>query len=229
MWDTNLKQTVIELRRKGKTYGEIRRKVRLDIPKSTLSDWCNGILLSQLEKIKIEFAATRNSERGRLVAHATLRKRREEYLASIDKRIENLLPLIENKEVAKIAAGMLYLGEGAKKRKGSLMFGNSDPGIIRLFLFLLRHSYSIDEGKFRCVIQCRADQNIEELEKFWSQETKISPSQFNKAQIDPRTIGKPSLKLEYKGVCRIEYFNADLFLELTKIGKLFCDGPIVQR
>jgi len=70
-----------------------------------------------------------------------------------------------------------------------------------------------------------ADQNIKKLEKFWSQVTKISLSQFYKARIDPRTIGKPSKKPNYKGVCRIDYFSADLFIELMQIPKIIHKGP----
>jgi len=104
------------------------------------------------------------------------------------------------------------------------MFGNSDPPIITLFLSLLRRCYNIDENKFRCTLQCRADQNIPKLEKFWSQVTKIPMPQFYKARIDPRTIGKPSRKPDYKGVCRIDYFSGDIFMELKQIMEVIL-GP----
>ena len=115
---------------------------------------------------------------------------------------------------------MLYLGEGSKARKGSLCFANSDPLVIELFLSLMRKCYSIDTNKFRCTVQCRADQDIKNLENFWMAITKIPKSQFYKAQIDPRTIGKPSRRLAYKGVCRIDYFSADIFTELMVIPKV---------
>ena len=105
------------------------------------------------------------------------------------------------------------------------MFGNSDPSIISLFMSLLRYCYNIDESKFRCTLQCRADQNTKKLEKFWSQITKIPLSQFYKARVDPRTIDKPSKKLNYKGVCRIDYFSADLFIELKQIAEIIHRGP----
>ena len=73
--------------------------------------------------------------------------------------------------------------------------------------------------------QCRADQDIKKLEKFWSKITKIPPSQFYKARIDKRTIGKKTLKLEYKGVCRIDYFSADIFTELMKLPRILHMGP----
>ena len=40
-----LKSKVIELRKSGKTYGEIVKVINKNIPKSTLSDWCHNIYL----------------------------------------------------------------------------------------------------------------------------------------------------------------------------------------
>ena len=93
------------------------------------------------------------------------------------------------------------------------------------FLYLLRYCYDIDEKKLRCTVQSRADQNVGELEKFWSKITEIPPSQFYKTRIDSRTIGKKSKKLNYKGVCRIDYFSGDLFIELMQIPKIIYKGP----
>ncbi|PIR44326.1 hypothetical protein COV23_00575 [Candidatus Wolfebacteria bacterium CG10_big_fil_rev_8_21_14_0_10_31_9] len=107
------------------------------------------------------------------------------------------------------------------------MFGNSDPNIIYLFLKLLRYCYDIDENKFRCTLQDRADQNIKKLEKFWRLVTKIPKKQFYKARIDPRTIGKISKKPEYKGVCVIDYFSADILNEFKKIVEvIYKNGPV---
>src|SRR3989344_718757 len=128
--------------------------------------------------------------------------------------------IIKNKDVGKIALSMLYLGEGTKSLdRGSLRFGNSDSFIIGLFLNLMRKYYKVDEKKFRCTILCRADQNVVDLEKFWQEITKIPKSQFYKARIDARTIGKPSQKINYRGVCAIDYFSADTFLDLMQIPK----------
>lgn len=208
------------MRKIGTTYGEIRRRLNVPVPKSTLSVWFKSITSDPKYKKVIELAMKKNSGKGHIFALEANRVIRKKYLESIDNRIKHLEKIISNKNIAKISLAMLYLGEGAKNRKGSLMFGNSNPDIIKLFLHLLRHCYRIDEKKFRCTLQCRADQNIKKLEKFWSETTNIPLSQFYKARIDPRTIGKKSKKPEYKGVCRIDYFSADTYIELTKIGEL---------
>jgi hypothetical protein len=97
--------------------------------------------------------------------------------------------------------------------------------MIRLFVFLMRKCYSVDESKFRVTVQCRADQNPAELAAYWSAVTNIPLAKFYKPQIDPRTIGKPSKKLNYKGVCRIDYLSASVYHELLSAEKVFHEGP----
>jgi len=89
-----------------------------------------------------------------------------------------------------------------------------------VFVDLMRKCYKIDESKFRCTVQCRADQNIKELEFFWSKTTDIPLKQFYKARVDKRTIGQISRKKDYKGVCRIDYFSSALDLELKYIAQV---------
>jgi len=159
----------------------------------------------------------RGTDKGLAAALVVNKLNREKYIKSVKDRIIHLAGKLKNRDTSKIALAMLYLGEGSKNQRGSLMFGNSDPSVISLFLRLLRRCYNINESKFRCTLQCRADQNIKRLEKFWSKTTNIPLSQFYKARIDPRTIGRPSKKLDYKGVCRIDYFSGDIFMELKQI------------
>ena len=216
----SLKPEIIKLRKSGKTYGEIVKFIGKKIPKSTLSNWCSGIYFTSDQKRRIDKLIKKNCEKGRAVAWEVNRKRRKEYLKSVNNRVNHLARLLQNKDNAKIVLATLYLGEGSKKQVGSLMFGNSDPNIVGLFMKLLRFCYIVDEKKFRCTLQCRADQNIAELEKFWSNITKIPLRQFYKARIDPRTIGRKSKNLNYKGVCRIDYFSADVFTELMEVGRI---------
>jgi hypothetical protein len=214
------KDEVIKLRKKGMTYGEIIKDLNLLIPKSTLSDWCENISSDPKYKLVLERAARKNISKGHIFALKANKIKREKYLQSIRKNIKHLNNIFKNKDVAKISLSMLYLGEGSKTRRGSIMFGNSDPEIIKIFLRMLRYCYNIDEEKFRCTLQCRADQDIKTLEKFWSKATNIPLEKFYKARIDPRTIGKISKKPDYKGVCRIDYFSAHIYNELMAIIEL---------
>lgn len=216
------KKEAIDLRKRGNTYGMIIKKINVKIPKSTLSYWFKKIKLSKKAIKKMDSSIYQNMKKARIIAINTKKEKRIAYLEKIKNKVIHLNKIQKNRDVAKIILATLYLGEGSKNRS-SIMFGNSDPKIIRLFLKLLRLCYSIDESKFRCTLQCRADHNITELEKFWQKVTNIPSDKFYKARIDPRTIGKKSKKLDYKGVCRIDYFSADIFNEIKIIMEIVCN------
>ncbi|HEX9722588.1 MAG TPA: hypothetical protein VGA53_05005 [Candidatus Paceibacterota bacterium] len=211
------KLKAIELRRAGKTYGDIKRLLGKPIPKSTLSNWFRNIHLTEFQQGQINKRVHTNIQKAQTKAWLVNKAKRERYIQEVRNRVSHLPNELRKKDTAKIALAMLYLGEGGKTRKGSLMFGNADRFVIQLFLSLLRHCYDIDETKFRCTVQCRADQNTKQLKRFWSRTTKIPRAQFYKARIDPRTNGRPSRNPDYKGVCRIDYFSADIFHELDQI------------
>ncbi len=217
---SKIQQKAILLRRGGKTYSEIQRILKIKIPKSTLSTWCHQYSLSQEHQQRIDKIVNLNLKKAREIGLLVHVKKRKLYFAEIEYRNRGLLASLRNKKVAKLALAVLYVAEGSKRNIGSLTFGNSDPGIIKLFFQLLRYCYSIDETKFRCTLQCRADQDTEKLEEFWSRVTRIPRKQFYHARVDPRTVGKPSRKIDYKGVCRVNYFSAEIFHELSIIGKM---------
>lgn len=211
----HLREEARALRRRGKTYEEIKRELGVVIPKSTLSLWSSDIPLSTTQQKRIERINNANLSLGRKKSALNRKTRRYAYVARLSIKASALArELKKNKQSAKLALTMLYLGEGSKTRRGALMFGNADPITIRLFLRLLHLCYPIDKKKFRCTVQCRADQDTDALKKFWSYTTGIPLNQFYESRIDPRTQGRKTLKPEYKGVCRIDYFSAEIYNEL---------------
>jgi hypothetical protein len=213
----DLKERAIKLRMAGKTYSEICLLLRSNIPKSTLSFWCKNINLSFSNSERIKNVIRNNAKIAREKALAVNKVKRLKYLNNIIESVRPLCDRIENRDVAKIALAMLYLGEGSKTQKGSLMFGNSNPQIIRLFISLLNYCYPTKLQKYRITVQCRADQDIAKLERFWCHLTQIPHKYFYKAQVDPRTVNKPTKKVNYRGVCRIDYYSADILNELMQI------------
>jgi hypothetical protein len=214
------KNLALHLRSTGKTYAEILKILPHSVPKSTLSNWCGHVKLPAWYKNKIRASNKKHLIMARKLSLLSKQKKRETLFKNIDARNYHLTKLIEQPDDSKLVLIALYLAEGSKNRRGSTTFGNSDPLIIRLYMKLLRQCYKIDETKFRCTLQGRADQNVKKLEKFWSDTTGIPLSQFYKARIDPRSIGKKSKKPNYKGVCRIDYFSAALDTEFKRIIRL---------
>ncbi len=212
------KERARKLRKQGYTFPEIQKRLEMQIPKATLVHWFKGINLTEAQKEKIAVRNLKQLYTARAHSVEARARRKTAYLDSLEKKYLPLASLLNDSAVAHIMLGCLYLAEGSKNASGKLTFGNSDPRIVSLFLKLLRESYTLDESKFRCTLQARADQDIPGLEKFWRKLTGIPKQQFYKARIDSRSIGKATLKGGYKGVCRIDYFSAELFNEITSIG-----------
>lgn len=219
VYPPNIIQEVLQLRSQGKTYREIRLLLKRNIPKSTLSGWCKNVTLPKNYVDRIALLNINNLNKARLIAHEISKIKREKLLKEIANVNLPIAAKIQNREVAKIALAMLCLGEASRTR-GSFNLGSSDPRIITLFIELLKKCFVFDLEKIRCTVQCRADQDIELLEIYWLNITKIPKRLFYKAQIDPRTEGKPTKDNNYKGVLRIDYFNTKVQIELETLAQL---------
>lgn len=144
------------------------------MPKSTLSYWCRDLNLPHGYQRKIKEYNRFNLEKAHKIALAMNKINRQAYLNKIYERNLFLANKLDDLNTAKVTLAVLYAAKGSKNIRSSLMFGNSDPLLISLFLRLLRFCYTIDENKFHCTLQCRADQNISQLENYWSDITKNS-------------------------------------------------------
>lgn len=216
----NFRQQAVDLRRQGKTYSEIMLLIP-KVSKSTLSYWLGELDLSENQRKRLFRNVAHKLIRARAQAVLARRIKRQEYFLNIEDKNRHFVKMMEkNLMASKLVLSALHLGEGSKNRRGSIQLGNSDPGIIKLFLRLFRNCYQVDESKFRCTVMCRADQNTKYLEKFWAKVTGIKKDQFYKTRVDPRTLGKPSRKLDYKGVCVINYFSASVYYDLLTLGKM---------
>jgi hypothetical protein len=169
---------------------------------------------------RVRMLSRENLAKARIIGAEAKRKKR--LIQAEELQIGNrelFSPLFTNLAARKLLLVCLYWAEGGKGR-ADLMFSNSDPLMIQTFLSVLRQCYDIDESKFRVTLQCRADSDVPTLEAFWSKITGIKRELFYKALIDPRTVGKPTLKADYKGVCRIAYFSAQIFNDIIQASKV---------
>lgn len=224
MTDYTVRKAAILLRKEGKTYTQIQDILKMNIAKGTLSYWFRGLVISDsYHKLRKENQAKHLIEIRKTALHAK-KQIRQRYINAIEHSNSNLADVpFQSTANAKVALALLYAAEGTKRTalgRAEVVFGNSDIHIIELFLKLLRFCYSIDEKKLRCTVQCRADQDTIKLCDFWSKNTQIPKSQFYKAQVDKRTVGKPTRKLDYHGVCRIEYLSADVFWDVLIAGEI---------
>ena len=78
---------------------------------------------------------------------------------------------------------MLYWGEGTKCRMDSLEITNSDPSVIKFFIYWLTKILSVPRNKIKIQLHLYSDMNIKKEIKYWSDMLKIPREQFNRPYI----------------------------------------------
>lgn len=125
--------------------------------------------------------------------------------------------------LVELALAMLYLGEGAKN--GTTAIGNSNPLILRFFLAVLKKRFALDINKIRFDLHIRADQDPQQIKRYWAKELGVPISSFRYVVADKRTEGKASYS-DYKGVCIINCGNIAIQRRLIHLYNLFCQKVI---
>jgi hypothetical protein len=171
---TELQEKARVLRAEGRTLADIAEV--LGVAKSSVSLWVRNI---EIEPIK-----RRPSHRSGLTHPQRLAK-----LAEIEEcnrlGVERMGTLSDE---AFLAAGVaLYAGEGSKT-DGSVVFANTDAGMVMLFCEWLRRFFEVDESRLRVRVYLHQGLDLDAAERYWSALTGIPRAQFRKpyrAQADP--------------------------------------------
>jgi transcriptional regulator with XRE-family HTH domain len=115
-----------------------------------------------------------------------MRLKKEAELEQCRVEAEAWVGRLSNRDLSMYALA-LYAGEGSK-RDGSVVFANSDPVLLRIFIAWLRREFAVDESKFRVKLYLHADLDVEAALQHWSALLDIPRAQFNKpyrAVVDP--------------------------------------------
>ena len=213
------KNRAMRLRKKGLSLSEISSL--LHIPKNTIQGWVCKIKLNKKQQERLKKKEIECGKRGLKKALKINAIKLSRWKNEVKKKTSNFKVITTKKgNIAKLICGVLYLCEGAKYPSSrQLIFGSSDPKMIKIFLELLKNNFNVDEKKFRCRIMHRYDQNGTVLTDHWSNLTKIPLAQFYRPYKDKRTKGKATKKRDYKGVCAVQYNSTDLQYELQLIGE----------
>lgn len=217
-YSSKLVNQALKLRKNGFSYEEISKE--LNIAKSSAYSWCRNVKLN-------ENAQKRISNRmaiGMKKAKEVLRLKKARIINDLFENVDVCLSKIElSKEYNKLLCSFLYWGEGSKNTN-SLIFTNSDPTMIKIFLTLLRTSFKLDEKKFRALVHVHEYHNEVEIKNYWAQITKIPLSQFCKSYLKPHT--KKIIREGYKGTISIRYYDYKIALELGFIYNRFAQRLI---
>lgn len=217
----DLRAKARDLRLQGWTYDQIQ--VELGCSKSSISLWVRD--LPRPER--------RNpAEQAKLAA----RKRWEHELAVRDEMRQQTKAAAaqETGEMSHrdlfLTGVALYWAEGAKDkpyaRRENVLFVNSDPGVIRLYLAWLRLlGVEPERLQYRVMIHITAD--VEAAKRYWAEPAGVDASVFQKTTIkkhNPRTVRK-NVGESYRGclVIRISQ-GADLYRRIEGWWKGMVDG-----
>jgi len=125
------REKALALRKQEMSYSQI--KEILGISKSTLSGWLRNYPLS---KARIDLLRGKNEKRIEKYRE-TMRGKRNKRLLEIYKiQKKKILPL--NKRELFLAGLMLYWGEGTKCRTDGLSVSNTDPSVIKFFIYWIK-------------------------------------------------------------------------------------------
>ena len=215
------------MRKHGASIRDIESK--LGIPRSTLSLWLSRIPISDhvhkslkrradnaLVKARVEAVKWHNSQKAARIAQA--QNDAKKSLAKIE---------IAQPEVIELALAMLYLGEGSKKNSQTIM-GNSNPLILKFFVAAIQRLYNVPPSAFTCHLHLRADQNPNQLARYWSRALGIPRANFGKALVDIRTAGSKTYP-DYKGVCAVSCSRVAIQRKLLYIANAFAEHTAENR
>lgn len=175
----HLKSQAIALRLKGKSYNTIVKFLGIK-SKGTLNSWFKNLKLPKRSKELLEKNNLLAHKRGLFSAN---KKRSERIKIENDSAVlegSRIIRNISDEELALIGAS-LYWAEGMKSQtrtSASLIFSNSDPIMITIYLQFLRKILKTPEIRIRAGIHIYPSISPEDAKKYWSKITGLPPDRF---------------------------------------------------
>lgn len=190
-----LKKEALQLRRRGLSYGEIRK--RITVSKSTLSYWLKSILLKPEHRERLYTKRIEILSRG----SQSQKERRAREVASIIEEATREIKLPLSYETYRLMGAALYWAEGRKGKMFELT--NSDPHLILFMVRWIERLFGMLAKDLKARINMYPQQSEIKLKKFWSDLTGIPVKSFGKSYIKPPNKGYKKNNLYY-GTIRIE-------------------------
>ncbi|MEK7172759.1 MAG: hypothetical protein AAB740_02155 [Patescibacteria group bacterium] len=195
----------IQLRKAGKSYGEIMQKIK--VPKSTLSMWLRDVELTEQQKNRLYVTLRRqNAYKGAKLLQERRILRTEKIITEAKKEAQKMF-----KNPLFLSGLMLYWAEGDKsERFEHVKFSNSDPAMVQLIMRWFREICKTPESKFRICLHIHSLHCRKDILQYWSQITGIPLSQFYKTQVKPTSL-KHRRNVLYNGTCAVAVGDRWLF------------------
>jgi hypothetical protein len=174
------RQRAIDLRKQGKTYGQIRQE--LGITKSTLSDWLSKYPLS---KEQLTLLGKNRASSRQVAIEKTIIAKQKKHSQRLNSayRIEKTRWKALTKKEIELAGIFLYWGEGAKLINGPISLNNTDPRVLKFTLYWMTYALEIPKNKIQVFMHLYNDMDVKKEMAYWSRELKMPLKQFAKPYI----------------------------------------------
>jgi len=194
------KRKVIELRKKGKSYSEIRKIIK--VSKSSLSLWLKNVMLTDEQvnglKMKKVMAVERYKKAMKI-------KRQTKLDGYYQNQVKKWIPL-SNRE--KFIAGLfLYWGEGNKVSTNLVNVSNTDPSVIKFAIYWMEKCLKIPMNEIYIKLHLYSDMNIEQETEFWSKTLGIDKERFTRPYIKKSLRKDIDQKGFGHGTCNISAYK----------------------
>lgn len=203
------KLKAIELRKRGLSYSEILAQV--PVAKSSLALWLQSVGLSKKQKHRITEKKIAGALRGALKK----KEQRIERSHRIKTIAEAEIGALSKRELWLIGVA-LYWAEGAKEKEWSFgsqaRFSNSDPNMIRFFMFWLLDICKIPKNRIGPDIYIHESHRnkIASVIKFWSKEISFPVDKFKHVYFKKNKINtkRKNIGDKYYGVLRLNILTS---------------------
>ncbi len=193
-----------EMRRKGKSLLEISRK--LNVSKSTVSKWCEDIVLNKNQVNTLLNSRNELLTKGRMMGAAVNKRKKQKVLKDAGEFGKKLINKISHRELILIATA-LYWAEGSKAESTSrFMFINSDPEMILLVKKFLVLTMGVVPEDIVCSVQINRihEKRINVVLNFWKNLLILPEGQMRKPYFVNTKVNKVYENYDnYFGVCRL--------------------------
>ncbi len=171
-----LKAQAEKLRNEGYSYSYILSKV--PVSKGTLSLWLSELPFTPNEHTK---KTLKKSTEGMIRSKQEVKKA---SIKSARDQAERDLGLLSKRDMFMLGLG-LYLSEGSKTHN-NVRIVHSDPKIIAIAIRWFKTLFHMKDEHFAIRLHLYPGDNVQNCLDFWSKETGLGISQFQKVQIDRR-------------------------------------------
>lgn len=186
---SQLKSKAIKLRKKGLSYGEIKKEI--NVSKSTLSYWLKTIPLTPEQRERLYTNSILNMARGA----QSQRERRKREIEKILKESGQEIQLPLSFETYRLIGAFLYWAEGRKTDGFEIV--NSDPHFILFMVRWFEKIFKVSPQNLTAYLNIYHQQNEIEMKHFWSQLTGIPLKNFRKSFVKPLNKGYKKNNLYY--------------------------------